>query len=121
VRRVTAITLFLAVASLPTLAEEISLKLKDGTKIVGRMTAVSPDKIDVETSYGKVQLKRTDILTINFPENGASANSSQPTPAKTDAPKVDEALNGLQYINRTGSSPSPTALGSSPSPFLRIG
>ena len=99
-RRVTAITLFLAVASLPTLAEEISLK--DGTKIVGRMTAVSPDKIDVETSYGKVQLKRTDILTINFPENGASANSSQPTPAKTDAPKVDEALNGLQYINRTG-------------------
>jgi hypothetical protein len=85
-------------------AEEISLR--DGTKIVGRMTAVSTDKIEVETSYGKIQLKRTDIVTIRFPENGApTASATEPpsaTTAKADAPKVDEALNGLQYVNRTG-------------------
>jgi hypothetical protein len=93
--------------SQPLVAEEISLK--DGTKIVGHMTAVSPDKVEVETSYGKVQLKRTDILTISFPENGAvSAPASTPgapteaTSVKKELPKIDEALSGTQYLNRTG-------------------
>src|SRR5215471_5417536 len=85
------------------MAEEISLK--DGTKIVGHMTAVTPEKIEVETSYGKMQLKRSDILAINFPENGASTSAGQPTStpsaSATGAPKVDEALNGLVYTNRT--------------------
>ena len=89
------------------MAEEISLK--DGTKIVGHMTAVTPDKVEVETSYGKMQVKRTDILTINFPENGSSTNAGQPASRgtapgdilKADAPKMDEALNGLIYTNRT--------------------
>jgi hypothetical protein len=95
-------TFFLLVltAVLPAAAEEISLR--DGTKIVGHMTAVSSDKIEVETSYGKIQLKRSDILSINFPENGTpAASASEPGPAKTEAPKMDEALNGIQYINRT--------------------
>jgi hypothetical protein len=97
----TTVFLFLTVAFFPALAEEISLK--DGTKIIGRMTAVTPDKIEVETSYGKMQLKRSDVLSITFPENGtAQTNSVEPTAAKADAPKVDEALNGLQYVNRTG-------------------
>ena len=95
--------LLLAVPCLPTRAEEISLK--DGTKIVGHMTAVTPEKIEVETSYGKIQLKRGDVLSITFPENGtvsASANGTDSQAQKTDAAKVDEALNGLQYVNRTG-------------------
>jgi hypothetical protein len=49
-RFITILSLSLAV-SLPAIAEEISLK--DGTKIVGHMTAVSTDKIEVETSYGQ--------------------------------------------------------------------
>jgi len=99
VRRLATFALFLAASSLPIAAEEISLK--DGTKIVGHMTAITPDKIEVETSYGKVQLKRSDILSIAFPENGAQADANQASPAKADAPKMDESVNGLQYINRT--------------------
>jgi hypothetical protein len=59
------------------------------------------DKIEVETSCGKVQLNRGDIVTISFPEN-SRANESAPTPAELVAPKIDESLNGVQYINRTG-------------------
>ena len=104
--RTIGLVLGLLAISLPAMAEEISLK--DGTKIVGHMTAINPEKIEVETSYGKMQLKRSDILTISFPENGASANAGQPsssgiTPAalKADAPKIDESLTGLIYVNRT--------------------
>jgi hypothetical protein len=50
------------------LGEEISLK--DDTKIVGHMSAVTADKIELDTSYGEVQLKRRAIVTISFPENG---------------------------------------------------
>jgi hypothetical protein len=102
VHRVAA-TFFLLVvtAVLPIAGEEISLR--DGTTIVGHMTAISPEKIEVETSYGKIQLRRTDILSISFPENGTPAvGASEPLPAKREAPKIDEALNGIQYVNRTG-------------------
>jgi hypothetical protein len=99
VRRLTSLFVLCLAASLPAIAEEISLK--DGTRIVGHMTAVTPEKIEVETSYGKVQLKRSDILSINFPENGAATSAAEPASAKPDAPKIDESLNGTQYINRT--------------------
>ena len=101
--RITShLLIFLAALTLPAAGEEISLK--DGTKIVGHMTAVSADKIEVETSYGKVQLKRGDIVTISFPENGEVTKSdAEPVAAKVDAPKaVDETLTGVQYVNRTG-------------------
>jgi hypothetical protein len=104
--RIIGLVLGLLAISSSAIAEEISLR--DGTKIVGHMTAITADKIEVETSYGKMQLKRSDILTISFPENGTSANAGQPsssTPAQgaslqSDA-KIDEALNGLIYVNRT--------------------
>jgi hypothetical protein len=101
---------FVAAAALPLAAEEISLK--DGTKIVGHMTSVSSDKIEVETSYGKMQLKRSDILDINFPENGAgtsatsgTSNNTAPSTAasvKRDGQSIDDSLQGTQYLNRTG-------------------
>src|SRR6267154_290259 len=90
-------SLFLAM-SLPTAAEEILLK--DGTKIVGHMSALQADKIEVETAYGKMQIKRGDIITINFPENGASAALG--SPAKDAAPSIEESLRGTQYVNKTG-------------------
>jgi hypothetical protein len=98
-------------------AEEISLK--DGTKLIGHMTAIDGDKIEVETAYGKIMVKRSDILTIVFTENGGLP----PTPAvtggvigavrpRTDSvisspvalplPKIDETLDGSSYTNRTG-------------------
>jgi hypothetical protein len=98
-RRVFSILLLLLLASLPAVAEEISLK--DGTKIVGRMSAVTTDKVEVETSYGKLQLKRSDIVTISFPEN-APSKAPEATAVKADAPKIDESLQGARYVNKTG-------------------
>jgi hypothetical protein len=99
VKFLPAISLCLA-ASVPAAAEEILMK--DGTKIVGHMTALKSDKIEVETNYGKMELKRTDILTINFPENGAAPVSTSPSAAPKEAAiKMDESLRGTQYANNT--------------------
>jgi hypothetical protein len=89
---------FLA-AGLAARAEEITMK--DGTKIVGHMTAITSEKIEVETSYGKMQLNRTDIVNISFQPNSADAKTEDAAPAKADLPKMDETLAGTQYINRT--------------------
>lgn len=98
-RIASTLLVFLVVAVLPAVAEEISLK--DGTKIIGHMSAITGDKIEVETTYGKMQLKRSEIVSISFPENAAMATNTT-APAKADAPQVDESLTGLQYVNRTG-------------------
>lgn len=88
----------LLVASLPATAEEIALK--DGTKIVGHMTSIQGDKIEVETAYGKMQLKRADIIAINFPENSPAAPAAS-AGAKDVPQNIDEVLNGTQYINKS--------------------
>jgi hypothetical protein len=79
-------------------AEE--LVLKDGSKIVGKMTAINGDKIEVETVYGKMQVNRADVLTITFPEN-KPGGSPAAAPAKTEPPKIDESIKGTEYVNRT--------------------
>lgn len=110
-RRMLLVTGCVLALSVGSRAEEISLK--DGTKIVGHMVAINGDKIEVETSYGKLQLNRSDILTISFPENGAprSSDSTKPSegvigsvtaPPKEVAPKVEESLTGTAYVNKTG-------------------
>jgi hypothetical protein len=98
-RFLLALSLLVAVAS-SAAAEEIVLK--DGTKIVGRMTTISGDKIEVETAYGKMSLKRGDILTISFPENDKQVVPAGTQPSQKDKPKIDESLDGSQYINKTG-------------------
>src|SRR5260221_2070848 len=90
-------SLFLAM-SLPAAAEEILLK--DGTKIVGHMSSLQADKIEVETAYGKMQIKRGDIIAINFPENGASTAPGPPA-SKDAAPSIEESLRRTQYVNKT--------------------
>jgi hypothetical protein len=92
------IWLLILTAALPALTEEIVLK--DGTKIVGHMTGITSEKIEVETSYGKVQLNRGDIVTINFPENG-SGKAPDAAAVKQALPKIDDILTGTQYMNRT--------------------
>jgi len=98
-------TLFLLVfslllaMSLPSAAEEILLK--DGTKIVGHMSGLQADKIEVETAYGNMQIKRGDIIAINFPENGAST-APVPPASRDAAPSIEESLRGTQYVNKTG-------------------
>ena len=98
-RRVVMLFLALFFAGPFAVAEEFVLK--DGTKIVGHMTAVKGEKIEIETAYGKMQIRRADILTINFPENSGTAGAQTPSGPEKAQP-VDEALNGTDYINRTG-------------------
>lgn len=83
---------------LPTAAEEFTLK--DGTKIVGHMISITGDTIEVETAYGKMLLKRGEILNINFPENKPPAESSAIT-AGNEAAKIDDSLVGTLYTNTT--------------------
>ena len=74
-------------------AEEI--QLKDGTKITGKLTAVSGDTFQVKTAYGDIQVPRSEVVSISFPEN---------QPKKDDAgtpSRIDESLDGTSYVNRT--------------------
>jgi photosystem II reaction center protein PsbP len=89
---------FLLAFSIALSAEE--LVLKDGTKIVGKLTAINGDKIEVETAYGKMQVNRADVVTISFPEN-KPGGATPATSAKPELPKIDESLKGTEYVNRT--------------------
>lgn len=117
-RRAILVFGFLLAAMLPAAAEEFVLK--DGTKIQGRMLAVKGDKIEVQTAYGKMQIRRSDILTINFPENGGTAVSqSSGDPGK--AKPVDENLTGTEYVNRTGHFTLTVPIEWKINPELRVG
>jgi hypothetical protein len=84
---------------LPAVAEEFVMK--DGTKIVGHMISITADTIEVETSYGKLSLKRREILSNNFRENRTAPDSSATSTGK-EAPKIDDSLVGTLHTNRTG-------------------
>jgi hypothetical protein len=99
-QRIGSALLVLLVAGLPAAAEEIALK--DDTKIVGHMSSLVGDQIEVVTAYGKMQVKRSDIVTISFPENNPGGAPGAAAVKKDAAPAIDEALNGTQYVNRTG-------------------
>lgn len=79
-----------------TRAEEF--QLKDGTKIIGKRVGVNGDALVAKTSYGEIQVPRTDVIFINFPENRpkeAATAGESPRP-------VDESLTDGKYVNRTG-------------------
>ena len=76
------------------LASAEDIQLKDGTKISGTITGVNADKFQVKTAYGDIQVPRTDIVSISFPENA-------PKEASTEVPKIDQSVDGRKYTNRT--------------------
>jgi hypothetical protein len=90
-----ALVIFL---SLGAAAEELTLK--DGTKVTGKVTAVTGDTFQVKTAYGDIQIPREQILTISFPENERKADNS--TAPKAEIRPIDETLEGTNYTNRTG-------------------
>jgi hypothetical protein len=76
-------------------AEEI--QLKDGSKITGQVIGVNGDIFLVKTNYGEINVPRSDIVSISFPENTAKSagNGGAPLPA------MDEDLKQGVYTNRT--------------------
>jgi hypothetical protein len=73
-------------------AEEI--QLKDGTKITGKIISLNGDTFQIKTAYGEIQVPRSEILSINFPEN-------QPKDSSQSEPLVDESIQDGTYTNRT--------------------
>ena len=82
-----------------SVANEITLN--DGAKFVGRVTSITFEKFEVETSDGRIQSKSTDPDSIHFRE-GHSTQSTEANTVKADLPKIDESLHGTEYVNRTG-------------------
>ena len=97
-RRTLLLVPLILLAALPASSEE--LVLKDGTKIVGKMTAIEADTIEVETAYGKMSVKRSDIVSITFPENREPGGAA-PAEEKPQPPPMKESLDGTQYVNST--------------------
>lgn len=94
-QRIRVAALILLLFCIPSvLAEEITLK--DGTKITGTITSVTPSTFVVKTSYGEVELKRDQIVTIAFPQNRGDS-----TPKGDQPQPVDESLSGTSYRNRS--------------------
>jgi hypothetical protein len=89
------LALSLALLCVPARAEEI--QLKDGTKITGKLIAVNGDTFQVKTAYGEIQVPRSEVLSITFPENQPKKEEAS---AQAETP-VDESLQGTTYTNRT--------------------
>lgn len=87
----TAFLLF----SFVMLAEEIHLK--DGNKVSGTLMAVEGNVLQVKTNYGVVRIPKSDVVSIEFPEN----QPPKPENAAKKFPTIDEALEGTTYTNQT--------------------
>lgn len=88
------IALFFCFACICAQAEQI--ELKNGTKFTGTIVAVQGDIFRVKTAYGEIQVPRSDLVAISFPD--AKAGAAQ----QKDSSAIDESLSGTAYINRTG-------------------
>ena len=80
-------------------AEE--LQLKDGTKINGKLIGISADTFQVKTAYGDISVPRSDVLTINFPENQPKHDGDASGATSVSKPPVRESLDGTTYTNHT--------------------
>jgi hypothetical protein len=76
----------------------VEFQLKGGTKIIGKLIGVNGDALVVKTSYGEIQVPRTDVISITFPEN-----QPKETATARDVPRsVDVSLTDGKYVNRSG-------------------
>jgi hypothetical protein len=80
--------------SFPLKAEVI--ELKNGNKITGKLTAINGDTFQVKTEYGEMQVPRSDVVSITFPENQPKKDQ-----ATAQSPSIDESLDGTTYVNRS--------------------
>jgi hypothetical protein len=77
--------------------EAENIKLKDGSSVSGKIISVSDDSFQIKTAYGNIQVPRSEIVSITFPENQPKAEGN----SGPDANTVDESLVGPAYTNRT--------------------
>jgi hypothetical protein len=89
-----ALWLSLLLCWIPMHAEVI--ELKNGNKITGKLTGINGETFTVRTDYGDIQVPRSDVISIAFPEN-----EPKKADASASAQIIDEALVGTIYVNRT--------------------
>lgn len=90
------LTLALVLCTCLLLAAE-EIHLKDGTKLTGQLIGVTADKFQIKTAYGEIQVPKSEIVSINFPENEPREEAA---PASA-TPEIDQTLEGDAYLNRT--------------------
>jgi hypothetical protein len=88
--------LLILLSLVPSLLCAEEIQLKDGSKITGKITGIDGNTFQVRTAYGEIKVPRTEIVTIQFPENSSKKSAS----AEESSP-VSESLDGTLYSNRT--------------------
>ena len=95
---IKTVFILLAVAVCIQCAAE-DILLKDGTKITGQITGVNADKFVVKTTFGEIQVPKTEVVSITFPENKPKeapfSTTSKPAVA------IEESVQGTTYTNQT--------------------
>ena len=94
-------------------AEEI--QLKDGSKISGTLTGIDGTVFHLKTSYGDIQIPRSEVVLIRFSESDTPKTDQ----SAGEPPRVDESLDGATYSNRTAHFQLSVPPGWSTAPELR--
>lgn len=84
--------------SIPAKAEEVSLK--DGTTIVGKVIAIDGDTFTIQMSFSKMDIPRSEILSISFSENQPEGETTAPV-STTVLKSVDQSISRTIYTNGT--------------------
>lgn len=98
----------------PPAARADELKLKDGTKITGRIVGFEGEAFKVETSYGFALVRRDKVASITIRDDAAPAAASAPqTPAPQPAPA---AQSQAQTPPRAAAAPPASSAAPPPPP-----
>lgn len=72
--------------------------LKDGTKLTGRLVGIDGDTFHIQTSFSKIDVSRSQVVSIVF-----AANSGAPPATTSTAQKeVHQSISGGTYTNEAG-------------------
>ena len=91
------------------------LKLKDGTKIVGRIVGYEDDHFKVEMSYGFALVRRDKVTSIVMSEDKKAAANNKKPPAPPKAPEAAAAPSSAASAAAPPSTPAAPA----PAPKVR--
>lgn len=97
-RKLCLVFAFFVLSTSQFLAEE--LELKDGSKVTGKLTSIEGNIFHVKTAYGEIQVPRSEVVAIRFPENAPKSDNGSGNDSGASTP-IDEKLDGTTYFNRT--------------------
>jgi hypothetical protein len=75
--------------------------LKDGSKITGKLVGLTDKVVEVDSTYGRLQVPRTEIVSITFPENVEGSKPQEPTWEQKPLKKIEDSITDGHYNNHT--------------------